>query len=126
MYFRGVEKKGIVISIFVVIFLYNLGLMSFVGGLGLKKGFRECGVDSGGILIYFFNNFLMLLLGSFLVGKVFVDVLIKVSKEVLDKELLCVELFCNLVKYFSEKEYGFNFILVKVKSFFFIFVMLFF
>lgn len=50
----------------------------------------------------------------------------KVSKEVLEKEFIRVEFFCNFVYYFSEKECGSSFVIFKVKIFIFFLVVLFF
>lgn len=113
---RGVEKKGTVISTSAVTPPHNLGLMSLVGGPGLKKGLRERGVDSGGILTHLLNNPSTSSPGSSSVGKVLADVLTKASKEASDKEPSRAESLRNLAKYFSEKEHGSNSTLAKVKS----------
>ena len=109
---KGSEKEGNLNPPSAKTLPQNLGLMSLVGGPGLKKGIR----DGGGILTHLLNSPSTSSPGNSSVGRVLADVLNKASKEASEKEPSRAESLRNLAKYFSEKEQGSNTSLDKVKS----------
>lgn len=109
---KGSEKEGSLNPPPAKTLPQNLGLMSLVGGPGLKKGVR----DGGGILTHLLNSPSTSSPGNSSIGRVLADVLNKASKEASEKEPSRAESLRNLAKYFSEKEQGSNTSLDKVKS----------
>ena len=109
---KGSEKEGNLNPPSAKTLPQNLGLMSLVGGPGLKKGIR----DGGGILTHLLNSPSTSSPGNSSVGRVLADVLNKASKEASEKEPSRAKSLRNLAKYFSEKEQGSNTSLDKVKS----------
>lgn len=113
---KGSEKEGSLKTTSAMTLQQNLGLMSLVGGPGLKKGLKDRGLDNGGILTHLLNSPSTSSPGNSSVGRVLADVLNKASKEASEKEPSRAESLRNLAKYFSEKEHGSNPSLDKVKS----------
>ena len=112
----GAKKAGTMRSSPAVTPPQTLGLISLVSGKGMHRGFKERGVDSGGILTHLLNSPSTSSPETSSVGQVLADVLQKASKAASEKEPSRAESLRNLANYFSEKERGSTTAPPKVKT----------